>query len=117
MVCARGGERPPGGARCGRAGLHPDVLLGPAADHVVTIQREGAAVVEDDDSAARGARLRLIRRARATDRRERVGFRRQLDVAQDCAVAPFFWRIPRVRWCTLENASHFAHLEQPERFL
>ena len=39
------------------------------------------------------------------------------DVAQDCAVAPFFWRIPRARWCTLEGASHFAHLEQPERFL
>ena len=41
----------------------------------------------------------------------------QHDVAQDCAVAPFFWRIPRARWCTLEGASHFAHLEQPERFL
>ena len=39
------------------------------------------------------------------------------DEAQDSCVAPYFEHIPRVKWVTLEGASHFAHVEQRERYM
>ncbi|KAI9711181.1 MAG: hypothetical protein M1820_002168 [Bogoriella megaspora] len=37
------------------------------------------------------------------------------DQVQDIAVIPFFERLPRVRWVTLENSSHLGFLEERER--
>lgn len=39
------------------------------------------------------------------------------DQVQDMAIMPFFERIPRVRWVTLENSSHLTHLEERERYM
>lgn len=41
----------------------------------------------------------------------------QYDEVGDNAVQPFFDTIPRVRWVTLEGASHMAHIEVRERFM
>ncbi|KAL9084244.1 MAG: hypothetical protein Q9165_008155 [Trypethelium subeluteriae] len=41
----------------------------------------------------------------------------QYDEVQDIAVKPFFERIAKVRWVTLENASHMAHWEKRERYM
>ncbi|KAJ8125149.1 hypothetical protein O1611_g8492 [Lasiodiplodia mahajangana] len=37
------------------------------------------------------------------------------DEAQDVAMRPFFDNIKKVKWVTLENAAHFAHVDQRER--
>ena len=29
---------------------------------------------------------------------------------------PFFDRIPKIKWITYENAAHFSHIEQREKF-
>lgn len=34
--------------------------------------------------------------------------------ARDCAVKPFFDLIPHVKWVTVSNAGHVAHVESPE---
>ena len=39
------------------------------------------------------------------------------DEAQDSCVAPYFEHIKRVRWVTLEDSSHFAFVEQRERYM
>ena len=39
------------------------------------------------------------------------------DEVQDVAVAPFFKRISKVRWVTLEKSSHMGHFEERERFM
>ena len=39
------------------------------------------------------------------------------DEAQDVCVAPFFEKIPRVRWVTLEKSSHMAFVEERERYM
>ncbi|KUJ12524.1 proline-specific peptidase [Mollisia scopiformis] len=39
------------------------------------------------------------------------------DEAQDVAMQPFFDHIKKVKWITLENAAHFAHVDQRERFM
>jgi len=39
------------------------------------------------------------------------------DQVQDVAVIPFFERIPRVRWVTLENSSHVGFFEERERYM
>lgn len=37
------------------------------------------------------------------------------DEAQDPCVAPYFQHIKNVKWVTLDNASHFSHVEQREK--
>jgi len=39
------------------------------------------------------------------------------DVAQDSVVEPFFKYIPRVRWYTFGESSHFPHYEERERYM
>jgi pimeloyl-ACP methyl ester carboxylesterase len=39
------------------------------------------------------------------------------DLVQDIAVMPFFERIPRVRWVTLEQSSHVGFFEERERYM
>ena len=39
------------------------------------------------------------------------------DLAQDFVVAPFFHRIPKVKWVTLENASHLSFWEVRGAFM
>ena len=39
------------------------------------------------------------------------------DEAQDVCVVPFFKNIPKVKWVTFENASHFSHVEKRKRFM
>jgi proline-specific peptidase len=39
------------------------------------------------------------------------------DEVQDLAVAPWFHRIPKVKWVQLENSSHIAHFEERERYM
>ena len=39
------------------------------------------------------------------------------DEAQDITVEPFFRLIPKVRWYTFTDASHFSHLEERTRFM
>ncbi|CRG87025.1 L-amino acid amidase [Talaromyces islandicus] len=41
----------------------------------------------------------------------------QHDEVGDLAVQPFFDTIPRVRWVTLDGASHMAHIEVRRRFM
>ncbi|KAF8661487.1 hypothetical protein AX16_001324 [Volvariella volvacea WC 439] len=38
------------------------------------------------------------------------------DEAQDSTVAPFFWKIPNVKWFTFANSAHMSHFEEPELF-
>lgn len=37
------------------------------------------------------------------------------DVAQECAVRPFFLNIAKVKWVELQNSAHFGMYEEPER--
>lgn len=30
---------------------------------------------------------------------------------------PFFDRIPKVKWITLDNAAHMAHIDQREKYM
>ena len=39
------------------------------------------------------------------------------DEIQDVAVEPFFAKIPRVKWVTLEQSSHLGQFEERERFM
>jgi pimeloyl-ACP methyl ester carboxylesterase len=39
------------------------------------------------------------------------------DQVQDVAVTPYFERLPRVKWVTLENSSHLGFLEERERYM
>ncbi|KAI1746978.1 Alpha/Beta hydrolase protein [Xylaria castorea] len=39
------------------------------------------------------------------------------DEAQDVAMQPFFDHIEKVKWITLDNASHFSHVDQRERYM
>ena len=38
------------------------------------------------------------------------------DFAQDFASRPFFERIPKVKWLTLENSSHMPFWEEREHY-
>ena len=37
-------------------------------------------------------------------------------MAQDVAVAPFFEKIPKVRWAHFSGSSHMPYWEEPERY-
>lgn len=37
------------------------------------------------------------------------------DMAQDSIVAPFFERIPKVKWVQFSESSHMPYWEEPER--
>lgn len=39
------------------------------------------------------------------------------DEAQNVCVAPFFKNIPKVKWITMDGASHMSHVEQPEKYM
>jgi proline-specific peptidase len=39
------------------------------------------------------------------------------DEAQDVAMQPFFDHINQVKWVTLDNAAHFSHVDQRERYM
>ncbi len=39
------------------------------------------------------------------------------DEAQDSVVEPFFREIPKVKWITLEQASHLPMFEERERYM
>lgn len=39
------------------------------------------------------------------------------DEVQDLAVAPWFHRIPKVKWLHLEKSSHMGHFEERERYM
>jgi pimeloyl-ACP methyl ester carboxylesterase len=39
------------------------------------------------------------------------------DEAQDVAMQPFFDHIEKVKWATLNDAAHFAHVDQREKFM
>ena len=39
------------------------------------------------------------------------------DEAQDVAMRPFFDRIEKVKWVTLDNAAHFSHVDQREKYM
>lgn len=39
------------------------------------------------------------------------------DEAQDVANQPFFDHIEKVKWITLDNAAHFSHVDQRERYM
>ena len=39
------------------------------------------------------------------------------DIAQDFVVAPFFEKIRKVKWVTLENSSHTPMFEERERYI
>lgn len=39
------------------------------------------------------------------------------DEAQDVAMQPFFDHIEKVKWVTLDNAAHFSHVDQREKFM
>ncbi|KAL9087379.1 MAG: hypothetical protein Q9165_006676 [Trypethelium subeluteriae] len=39
------------------------------------------------------------------------------DLIQDVAVMPYFERIPKVKWVTLEKSSHMGHWEERERYM
>lgn len=39
------------------------------------------------------------------------------DEAQDVAMQPFFDRIEKVEWVTLNNAAHFSHVDQREKYI
>lgn len=38
------------------------------------------------------------------------------DEAQDVAMQPFFDHLKRVKWITLDNAAHFSHVDQREKY-
>ena len=40
-----------------------------------------------------------------------------MDEAQDLCVEPFFWKIPRVKWVTIQDASHFTHAEHRDQII
>jgi pimeloyl-ACP methyl ester carboxylesterase len=38
-----------------------------------------------------------------------------MDEAQDFCVEPFFGKTPKVKWVTLQDASHFTHVEHRDQ--
>jgi hypothetical protein len=40
-----------------------------------------------------------------------------LDEIQECAVVPFFNKIPKVKWVELQNSTHLGQFEEPERYV
>ncbi|KIK05111.1 hypothetical protein K443DRAFT_120694 [Laccaria amethystina LaAM-08-1] len=38
-----------------------------------------------------------------------------LDEIQELAVLPFFLKIPKIKWVELQNSTHLAHLEEPDK--
>jgi pimeloyl-ACP methyl ester carboxylesterase len=38
------------------------------------------------------------------------------EYVQEAAMQPFFDRIPKVKWVTFQDAAHFSHIEQKEKF-
>ncbi|KAK4504878.1 hypothetical protein PRZ48_002841 [Zasmidium cellare] len=43
--------------------------------------------------------------------------RGSVEYIPDSAMQPFFDLIPKIKWITFENAAHFSHIEQREKFL
>ncbi|KAJ7094793.1 hypothetical protein C8R44DRAFT_645236 [Mycena epipterygia] len=39
------------------------------------------------------------------------------DQARDSVVAPFFQKIPRIKWVTFAESSHMLHFEERERYM
>lgn len=39
------------------------------------------------------------------------------DEAQDVAMQPFFDHLEKVKWVTIDNAAHFCHVDQREKFM
>ncbi|KAI1081431.1 proline-specific peptidase [Whalleya microplaca] len=39
------------------------------------------------------------------------------DEAQDVTVQPFFQHIEKVKWITLDNAAHFSHIDQRQKYM
>lgn len=39
------------------------------------------------------------------------------DEAQDVAVEPYFWYIPKVKWNVVQDASHLAHVEKRDQVM
>jgi pimeloyl-ACP methyl ester carboxylesterase len=39
------------------------------------------------------------------------------DEAQDVAMQPFFDHIRKVKWVTVDQAAHFAHVDQREKYM
>jgi pimeloyl-ACP methyl ester carboxylesterase len=39
------------------------------------------------------------------------------DEAQDVAMQPFFDQIEKVKWITIDEAAHFIHVDQREKFM
>lgn len=39
------------------------------------------------------------------------------DEATDLCMKPWFETVPKVKWVTLENASHMGHWEERERYM
>ncbi len=39
------------------------------------------------------------------------------DEAQDVAMQPFFDHIEKSKWITLDNAAHFSHIDQREKYM
>lgn len=39
------------------------------------------------------------------------------DEAQDVAMQPFFEHIEKVKWIVMDNAAHFCHVDQREKFM
>jgi len=40
-----------------------------------------------------------------------------LDEVQEVAVLPFFLKIPKIKWVELQNSTHLAQFEEPERLV
>lgn len=40
-----------------------------------------------------------------------------LDEIQEVAVLPFFLKIPKVKWVELQNSTHLAQFEEPEKYV
>jgi pimeloyl-ACP methyl ester carboxylesterase len=39
------------------------------------------------------------------------------DEAQDVAMQPFFDHVEKVKWITIDEAAHFVHVDQREKFM
>ena len=39
------------------------------------------------------------------------------DEAQDSAVAPYFREIAKCKWVCMQDASHMAHVEHPDKYM
>jgi pimeloyl-ACP methyl ester carboxylesterase len=39
------------------------------------------------------------------------------DEAQDVCVAPYFEKIPRVKWITFSESSHMPHYEERDKYM